>query len=245
MRALLKAEVVKLATTRTGYGLLAGAVAVIALGTFSTISSRAPEELSGPLHMQPFFILASINIGLFAVLLGIRSFTDEFRHGTIVSTVLVARSRAAVVTAKSVVAAVAAAALAVIAQAVMTAVALLVGSAKGGELAVSGSDLVAMSGLVAASGFWAVIGVSIGALVRHQVAAIVGAVIWVLVVENLGAGLLGDAGRFLPGQAAHALAQAAEAGTLLAVPVAAVALSAYAAVLWVAAATTLARRDVV
>jgi ABC-2 type transport system permease protein len=245
MRALLEAEVIKLASTRTGYALLAGAVTVITLGTFSTISSMAVEDLNGPLHTQPFFILASINIGLFAVLLGIRSFTDEFRHGTVVSTMLATRSRAAVVAAKSVVAAAAAAVLAVLAQAVMAGLALLLSSVRGGELALAGSDLAAMAGLVAASAFWSVIGVSIGALVRHQVAAIVGAVIWVLVVENLGAGLLGDSGQYLPGQAAHALAQATEVGPLLAVPVAAVTLSAYAAVLWLSAATALARRDVV
>jgi ABC-2 type transport system permease protein len=245
MSALLRAELVKLATTRTGYGLLAGAVAVVGLATFSTISSMARQDLSGPLHTQPFFILASINIGLFAVLLGIRSVTDEFRHETIVTTVLATRSRAATLAAKSVVAVVAAVALAVITLAAMVAVALLVGSAKGGQLAVAGSDVSAMAGLVAGGAFWALIGVSVGALVRHQVAAIVGALLWVLVVENLGAGLLGDAGRYLPGQAAHALAQATEAGSLLAVPVAVVALGAYAAVLWASAATMLARRDVV
>ena len=100
MRALLRAELVKLATTRTAIGLVAGGAAVAALGALSTIMSGQPAELDRPLQEQTFFLLASINLSLFAVVLGIRGFTDEFRHGLIVPTLLVTPSRVRVVAAR-------------------------------------------------------------------------------------------------------------------------------------------------
>ena len=88
------------------------------------------------------------------------------------------------------------------------------------------------------------IGVAVGAVVRYQVPAVVGALIWVLVVENLGAGLLGQAGSYLPGQAAHALASASQAGTLLAPAIGALVLGGYALLAMVAATVRMTRADV-
>jgi ABC-2 type transport system permease protein len=236
MRALLRAELIKITTIRTAMGLVAGGAAVAALGAFSTIMSGQPAELNRPLHEQTFFLLASINLSLFAVVLGIRGFTDEFRHGVIVPTLLVAPSRTRVVVAKTLVVAAAGAALAAVAQAVMLAVAIPLGQGKGIELTLESADLAAMGGLIVASALRATIGVAVGAIVRHQVAAVVGALIWVLLAENLGAGALGEASRYLPGQAGHGLATASQAGTLLAPAAGALVLGAY-ALLAVAVAT--------
>ena len=85
---------------------------------------------------------------------------------------------------------------------------------------------------------------AVGAVVRYQVPAVVGALIWVLVVENLGAGLLGQAGSYLPGQAAHALASASQAGTLLAPAIGALVLGGYALLAMVAATVRMTRADV-
>jgi hypothetical protein len=89
-----------------------------------------------------------------------------------------------------------------------------------------------------------VLGVGIGALVRHQVAAVVGGLVWVLVVENLASGLLGDAGRFLPGQAAHAVANATAVNNLLPPWMAVLVLVAYVVVLGWFAVLTISRREV-
>jgi len=64
-------------------------------------------------------------------------------------------------------------------------------------------DWQALAGLTVA---WGAFGVAIGGLLRHPVAAVVTGLLWVLLVENLGAGLPGYNGRWLPGQAGHALA---------------------------------------
>ena len=249
MRAQLRSELIKLTSTRTIYGLALGAVAVVTLSTWSTISSAGAANLNGEVHTQQFFFLASVNLAVFAVIVGIRAATDEFRHGTVVSSVLASRSRARLLAAKATVAAAAAAVLATLAQAVMVGLAMLLTGGRilpglapaDSSLEVSSTDWTAMAGLTAASALWAALGVGVGALVRHQVAAIVGAIVWVLVVENLGAGLLGDAGRYLPGQAAHALAQLPG---LLTVPIAAAALGGYAAAVLLAARLSLVRRDI-
>ena len=244
MWALARAEFIKLTTTRTALGLVAGASAVAALGAFSTIMSAAPEDLSRPVHDQHFFMLASINLALFGLILGIRAFTDEFRYGSIVPTFLVAPDRSRVMAAKVITSAAVGAALAAVAQVVMHGFAVLLIAAKGAEITLQGKDLAAMAGLVVAGALWAAIGVGIGAMVRHQVAAIVGALVWVLLLENLGAGFLGDAGRFLPGQAAHAVAQASQAGTLLAPAVGAVVMLAYMVGVTTAATTRMRHADI-
>jgi ABC-2 type transport system permease protein len=244
MRRLLRAELVKLATTRTAIGLVAGGAAVAALGAFSTIMSGQPAELDRPLHEHTFFLLASINLSLFAVVLGIRGFTDEFRHGLIVPTVLVTPSRVRVVAAKTILVAAAGAALAGVAQVVMLAVAIVLLQGKGVEPTLETADLTAMGGLIAASALWATIGVAVGAIVRQQVAAVVGALLWVLLVENLGAGALGEASRYLPGHAGHGLATASQAGTLLAPTAGALVLGTYALLAVAVAALRLTRSDI-
>lgn len=243
MKSLVKSEFIKLFSTRTFYGLTAGAVAVVLLGTASTILSADPKSLEGPLHEQTFYVLTSINVGLFALVLGIRAFTDEFRHGTIITTFLTTGRRMHVLAAKLIVAAVAAVGMAAVAEAAMTGTALFLSAARGPGFELTSSDASALVGLAAALAIWATIGVAVGAIVRHQVAAIVGGLIWVLVIENLGASLLGDAGRYLPGQAAHAVADV-PMDALLTVSVAAVVLVVYAAVAALLGATVLVRRDV-
>ena len=244
MRTLLKAELIKLASTKTVLGLVVGATAVAGLGAISTIMSARTEDLGRAVHDQPFFMLASINLAMIAMVLGLRTFTDDFRYGSIVPTLLVAPDRRKVVVAKVITSAAAGAGLAAVAHVVMLALALALIGAKGAEATFEVRDLVALGGAVLAGGLWAAIGAAVGAIVRHQVAGVVGALVWVLLLENLGAGLLGDAARFLPGQAAHGLAQASQAGTILAPAAAAGLLLAYTVVAAGAAMMRMVRTDV-
>lgn len=242
---MLRAELTKLTTTRAALGLLAGAVTVTGLSAITTTTSADPASLAEPLHSQQVFVLASVNIGLFALILGIRSFTDEFRYGTIAWTLLSVNDRWRVLVAKAVASAMAGAVIALAAQVVMVALASLLSEAKGAYLGLSRTDLASLGGLSVAAGAWATLGVAVGALVRHQVATIVGGLVWVLVVENMASGFLKEAGRFLPGQAAHAVAQATAAGDLLAAWTALAVLFGYVVLLGSFAALTLSRREVV
>ena len=81
------------------------------------------------------------------------------------------------------------------------------------------------------------------AAVRHQIAAIVGAIVWVLVVENVAGSVIGDAARFLPGRAGHSVADASAAGDLLSTGAGGILLLAYLAVAAVVGLLLL-RRDV-
>ena len=152
MRALVRAEFIKLGSTRTMPGLVVGATAVAALGAASTIMSARPEDLARAVHDQPFFMLASVNLAIFAMVLGIRAFTDEFRHGTIVSTLVVAPDRRSVVAAKMATSAAAGVGLAAVAQVVMVAIGLMLIETKGAEATFEGTDLAAMGGAVPGRG---------------------------------------------------------------------------------------------
>jgi ABC-2 type transport system permease protein len=240
---MLRSELWKLATARTAVSLVIGAAAVVALGAFSTSVSGDASALEKPLHAQEMYLLSSINVGLFAAILGIRSFTDEFRHATMAWTILAVRDRWRIVVSKSVVSGLVAALIALLALVVMVAIATAVGNSKDASFGLTSADASAGAGLLVAAAAWAVIGTAIGALVRHQVAAIVGAVIWVFAVENLAAGVLGDAGKVLPGQAAHSVANAAAASNLLPTAVGAAVVVGYAMVLAGIAAIDLTRRE--
>ena len=244
MPASVRAELVKLTTTRTAAGLVLGATAVALLATFSTSVSGEAAALSVGLREQTFFVLASIYVTLFALVLGIRAFTEEFRHGVIVPTLLVDPRRRRVLAAKVLTYAVAGMVLAVVAQAAMVGLAIPLLESRGADLELGAADAAAVAGLVAASALWATIGVAAGALVRHQVAAVVGALVWVLVVENLGTALLGDAGRYLPGQAGRALARAAGGDLLMGAAAGALVLVAYALVITFVAMARVSRTDI-
>ncbi len=89
--------------------------------------------------------------------------------------------------------------------------------------------------------------VGLGALVRHQVPALIGISAWLLFVEGLLVGDFsgfGDVGRFFPGAAAAAIT-GQEPGTLVAPTVGLLLVIAYAAVAAVAGAIATTRRDVV
>lgn len=243
MTRALKAELLKLLTTRAIYGLLAGEIGVVLLTTVSTVMSAKSTSLTGPIHNQVFFLLVSINVGLFSLIIGMRTMTDEFRHSTIAHSFLSDPKRRRTIVAKGVTGAVAAASLALLSAAVMVAVALPLASGKGGGLSFSGDDLGATAGFVAAQALWALVGVGIAAIVRHQVPAVVGGVVWILVIENLGSAFLGDAGRYLPGQAAYAFAKALD-GAALVPSTAAVVLTFYAAAGMLLGLMVVRRRDV-
>lgn len=228
MKRSFKAEVMKLSTTRGTYGLLVGALTVVALTVGSTIASSKGASLSGAVHDHVFFLLASINVGLFSLVLGMRVVTDEYRNSTIVHSFLSDPGRTRTVVAKALAAALAASALAVLSLLVLVAIALPLASAKGGNLTIATSDASAFAGFLLSNTLWAVIGVGVAAIIRQQVAAIVGGLVWVLVIENLGSGFLGDAGAYLPGQAAYALARALDTAATLEPSTAGIVLAGYA-----------------
>jgi hypothetical protein len=74
------------------------------------------------------------------------------------------------------------------------------------DLALSGGQLVGIaSGVVITSGFSAMLGVTVGALIRNQVGAIIAMAVYSLAIDALLFTTVPSIGRFLPGQAGNAL----------------------------------------
>jgi len=209
MGHLLAAEWRKLRTTRTMWWLLGISLGLIVLTVVATIAvAGSDESVFGVDTVEGVRnVFAQAGSGSAALLvLGIIGVTGEYRHGTITSTFLVTPRRGRVVVAKLVSYFLVGVAFSIVSIAVTVAIAIPWLNGKGVDLSSVDSDiLLVLVGVVVAGGLWALMGVGVGALVRNQVAAIVVALIWVLLVEGIVTALFPKVGRWLPGSAAAAL----------------------------------------
>lgn len=219
MKATIRSEWLKLRTTRTAKGLLAGTLALTALASWGTLHEQGPGEAASVAGL-PLFLVASWAVALLTVVLGIRSVTDEVRHGSLVPTLLATPDRRRVVLAKLAIVAGAGAAFGLAAVAMGTAFAVGWTMAEGATLVLGGSTLAMLALKMAAIGAaWAAIGLGVGLVVRHQVAAIVGALVYLFVVEDLVAGIAHGTERFLPGSATEAVLGMSAGGAVIVGPV--------------------------
>jgi ABC-2 type transport system permease protein len=211
MTRLVRAEFTKLATTRLLYGV---AAAMAAFGVLTVVvgATTAGQQGNPSLSADSFamFIAAPVRHTLLAgaaLLLGILGMTGEFRHHTVTQTFLVTPDRGRVVAAKLVAYPLAGIALALTTMAVTAAVAAGWLAAKGITPSLLDARLGRVVGVaLLAAGLCGLVGVGVGALVRNQVAALVGTLVWVLVVEGLLMSLLHapSLGKWLPSAAAKA-----------------------------------------
>ncbi len=246
MKAFLRAELLKQRSTRTGLGLFTAMLGLVLLAVL--LHSLLPAEDLTNAHTQLMVFGRGEFLGaLFAALLGALSITAEIRHGTIRPTFLVTPRRGRVIAAKVVTSVMIGAGFGLIAGGVAAAVGTAALRARGIEVLLDEGDYALLVlGAAVAAALWAAIGVGVGALVRHQVPALIGICAWLLFVEGLLAGDLvglGDVGRFLPGAAALAIS-GQEPGTLLAPAVGALLLALYAAAAALAGSLATSRRDV-
>ena len=146
---------------------------------------------------------------LFALLYGILVVTTEFRHGTMTPTLLVTPVRERLVAAKAIAAAATGIVVAALALLLALGIAFPWVGARGASIGVDRELGANVAGLIGAAGLWGALGVAIGTLLRSQVAAFVGSLVWLLIVEPLVEALtdLGglDVGPYLPGSAIDAL----------------------------------------
>ena len=207
MKRQIVSEFRKLRTTRSAWGLLAGALALVALGVVGVLWESNDVVLARPMVAQPMFHVALSLTWVFVLILGVRSFTDEFRNGSIVPTLLADPDRRRVLAAK-LVAIGAAGVIFTVAAAGLT---LAIGSAwilaKGVAMHLAFGPLALWVGkLLLIDIAFAVIGVGVGLAVRHQVAAIVGSLVVVTIVENLMDALAPAIARYLPAAGAWSVA---------------------------------------
>jgi ABC-2 type transport system permease protein len=204
---LLGSELVKLRTIRTPYVLLLGSALISAAATSGFVGSGSVdrEDIDPALRLAQAASFGNI----FVAVIGILIVTNEYRHGTIMTTFLAEPHRVRVLLAKLAAAGIAGLAFAVASVAVSAAVALPWLAARGESLQLDGQALEAVGRVLLAFALTAVFGAAVGAIVQSQVGAIVGWFIWILVVESLITVLAGllltDVGepdpvsKFLPG----------------------------------------------
>jgi ABC-type transport system involved in multi-copper enzyme maturation permease subunit len=233
MMRSLKVEMKKLLGCRSTW-LIVGALLAVTL--VATLQTAIASESGKPLPERQGFFFATIQVQLFVLILGAKFVTDDFRYGSIVPALLAAPKRSRFVAAKLGVLAVAGAVAATLATAFV-----LAGSWTHLGNGIDARELRSIAGLIVAGALWSMIGGAVGFLVRHQVGAIVGLIVWTVVLDQMFAGRLGRAGMWLPGEAGSALAIAPTTRTML---TAAAILVTYACVSGVVSAAMMQRRDV-
>ena len=238
MSALVRAELLKLRTVALPAWLLVTTLAFVLLSVLATVLTAGME--GAPLQRDDPQLLAravaSASAGNTVLLvLGILVLTQEFRFGTATPSFLVSPRRWRVLAAK-----LAAVSLAGLLIAVLSS--LFAVGASWALIAARGDALVFDRTVVEV-----MLGVGVGALIRNQIAAVVVALAWTFLVEQLLVALLPEIGRWTPGGAASAVLQlgdvATTRGDLLPVWGGAVLLVVYALVLSGVGARLTLRRD--
>ena len=211
MTHLVRAEWSKLGSTRLWMGLLlAACVLVAAFAALLTSFAGNPQSGLPPVGSEPYEELAfatSANVVVLFLILGIIGMTQEFRHRTAVPTFLTTPRRGRVVLAKLLAYALVSVPLALVVLLVNYLEVALHAGALGAAPALTGDNLRILTSAGLALVIYAVIGVGLGALVRNQVGAIVGALVYLFVVEPVVRQIpaTADVYRWLPGGALEAL----------------------------------------
>jgi ABC-2 type transport system permease protein len=193
MRPLLRAELIKLRTTRTFAGLAGAAIGTSLLLAALVALLTEPTEDSVLVD-----VFASDTSGLFIVILAVVGIGGEWRHRTITSSLLAAPDRLRFLAAKT---------LAFAAAGALLSVAIIIGVTIVGAAILSVRDLPLpeageLAGLLGRNALVATLlgalGVGVGALVRNQVIAVVGLLVFWFLVEPMVLALVPEVGRFGP-----------------------------------------------
>lgn len=189
MTAVVRSELLKIRTTRGWWVYLVVVVGLVGIGTAAEVGSRSLDERAGLDFQYALVDLIGIS-SLLAIILGITIVTTEFRHGTITPTLLATPGRERVLVGKAIAGVLVALLFAVLAILVVLLVASIYTSIDGGQLELADGDVVERTGTnVLGVVLWLLMGVVIGSVVHSQVAALVGTLVWLFLVETLLVGL--------------------------------------------------------
>ena len=203
MSALIRAEFLKLRSTRTAFGLFIAALVVSVVPAVLVMSFVPRDVLSD--GGAPIAAAGLTLVPILAVVFGILGMTNEYRHGTITYTYLATPRRGLVMIVKLV-------CYAIVGSAVMAATALLVVLAIALIAALrdialpwlTASNLSDLETLrdaamfLVTAGLMTAFGVSLGALFRAQVPTVAGVVVWALAAESIIAVVKPRLGIYLP-----------------------------------------------
>lgn len=250
MRALTRAELLKLRTTRILGWTLAGTLAMVLVTTIASVPSAGSTNPVVPLD-DPALLARTVGVSylwpqLTVALLGVLSYTQEERHGTITWTYLVEPRRRRVLVAKGGALALVSTVVAVATLAVSLVASLALIRARRGNVTL-GAELWQVAGaaalVLAATGL-----IGIGTLVRNQIIAVTLTLVWLTAGEHLLIEVLPQVARWTPGGATNGLLQlgdvATTSGTVLQAPVGGLLLMGYTGAAFGLALVIAPRRDV-
>jgi hypothetical protein len=146
--------------------------------------------------------------GIFGLILGIIGVTGEFRHQTVTPTFLATPHRGRVVIAKLIGYALTGIGYGIATIVLAIAIALPWLSAKNVDVSLGSNGIPGtLVGVAAGVAVYTLLGVGLGALIRNQIAAVVGALVYLFVVEGLVGNLptIRDYYKWFPGGANAAL----------------------------------------
>jgi ABC-2 type transport system permease protein len=248
---LVRAEWTKLLTTRVWIGLLLGSCVLVGgfAALFTGFAGGSDSGLPGvgTPEYERLVLAVSSNATILFVVLGIIGTTQEYRHRTATPTFLASPHRGRVVIAKLIAYGLAAIPMALVVIAVDVLVVLVYAGAKGAAPSLTGDNLQVLAGAAVALVLYTLIGVGVGALLRNQVGAIVGSLVYLFVVESLIQGIPATSGayKWLPGGALQAVTASTDAGDVLSAWQGGLLLLGYGLVAAVLGTVLAVRRDVV
>ena len=212
MSRLLSSEWRKVFTTKLWWGMLLGALAFSALGVVAQIASNgAKGNPTPPLNFAETqrSIASSATSGyIFAIIVGIIIITTEFRHFTSRPTFLLEPHRGRVIMAKMAVAAVVGLIYGVAGSALTAAIMIPWFAAKHVIIGWFDHDIfLVLVKAIAVVVIYSMVGVGIGAFMRNQIAAVIGTLAYLFVLEPLMTIIpfVKEIYRYLPGAAATAI----------------------------------------
>ena len=207
MTGQLRSELLKQRSTQTTLLLLLAMFTLVAFAVAMHVLALDAEQLATRSRQLEVFQVGTRAGMLFAGLAGAIAVTAEIRYGTIRPTFLVTPRRGPVIAAKLAVSGLAGVVFGLLAEGLMAGAATVGFAARGIDNQLTGGDyLQLLTGGATAAALWAAAGVGIGALVRNQIAAIVGLCAWMFVVESVSEGFVPGAARLMPGGTGLALA---------------------------------------
>lgn len=181
---LIRVELLKLRTMRVTYGLLLSGAAVT--GLFAALTSGSSTHKISTATGLSAVTTASGVMMLLAAVLGVIAVSGEYRHGSASLTFLAAPHRARVLTAKAVAVAVPGVGYGLAGGLMATTVGLASVAGHGDHVTLGTGALVGhVLGAGLGAGLLAALGVGAGALLRSQLAGVIGVFVWCLVVESI------------------------------------------------------------
>jgi ABC-2 type transport system permease protein len=239
----LRAEVLKVRSTRTTLGLVLGMAALILLFVILTALLTSVHEMGTRDQQRSLYSIGSF-AGLFAALAGIMLVTGEYRFGTIRPTYLFTPKRSTVLAAKVAASLVAGVVFALIGEILSVGVGGVILHERSISVALTHHDDSLLTvGTLIGTALWGAIGVGLGMIIRNQVGAIIGILAWGFVIQNLLFGLAPSVGRWTPDSAQNGMMGMTDAHLLDPAP-GAVVLIGWTIAICIAGAVMAARRDV-